>query len=83
MRVTVVSFRAIRYINEPQYLPGVEESREHRRLRTREGDVAFKCLPLRSGPVYREQEILHLVSLKNIKSEGKLILHYSMKYSFL
>lgn len=46
--LVLAPFCAVRYINDPRFLPGDEESREHKRMSTRGGNVAFKCVAPRS-----------------------------------
>lgn len=60
-----VPFYAIRYINDKRYLPG-DDSMATRRLRPSEEDVKLRATAVKSGEDYRQQHVLHVVTLKKI-----------------
>lgn len=68
------------YINDSRYLPTDENSRERRRLSSRKGNIELKCAALRSSADYSKKEILHEVSLRNIKAVEELLVNYGMEY---
>lgn len=78
--MVLASFCAIRYISSPQYLLGDEKSKERRRSSSRKAAVAINCAASSSEASYRKQEILHLVTLRNFKSEVELLADYGIKY---
>lgn len=57
-----------------------KESRERRGLRSRETDVAFKCATLRARANYRKPLMLHVVTLRSIKTLKALLVERGMKY---
>lgn len=72
----------MRYINDLQYLPDDEESRELSRLNPKKANVALMCAAPRSSAHYKKREILNGFTLRIIKTEEELSVDYGVKYSF-
>lgn len=66
-------FCAAPYSSDPRCLPGDEKSRERKRLSPKETNGVFESAALKSRADYEQQEILHMVTLKAIKTAKKLL----------
>lgn len=53
---------------------------ETRRLRQREGNVEFRATALKSREDHKNEQALHVVTLRLVKVGEKLFVNYDIKY---
>lgn len=80
--VASASFCAMQHTNDRLYLFDNEKSRERKRLSLRETNEASERASLGSIADYRKQEMLHIVTLRDIRFEKERLVGNGLKFSF-
>lgn len=71
----------MKYISSLRYLPGEADSVDARKLRSNEANAQSRAAAPKLRKDFERQQLLEVVTLRNIKIREKLIVDYGVKYS--